>query len=213
MPKSQLIDPKKVRKSGVISFQDIPVNQYKTPFEDEVKGLGADALLGICRDMMILREFETMLSLIKTTGEYNGIKYDHPGPAHLSVGQEASSVGQAFTLEVDDFIFGSHRSHGEILAKGLSAISKINDKALSEIMNTYLDGAILRVVEKGGQKSAKDLAIDYLIYGARRDFRTLHGIQQGPRRVDARFLYAVRHLPEQRHRRRLGRHYRGRGAL
>jgi 2-oxoisovalerate dehydrogenase E1 component len=166
MPKSQLIDPKKVRKSGVISFQDIPVNQYKTPFEDEVKGLGADALLGICRDMMIIREFETMLSLIKTTGEYNGVKYDHPGPAHLSVGQEASSVGQAFTLEVDDFIFGSHRSHGEILAKGLSAISKINDKALSEIMNTYLDGAILRVVEKGGQKSAKDLAIDYLIYGA-----------------------------------------------
>ena len=69
--------------------------------------------------MVVIREFETMLNLIKTTNEYNGIPYNHPGPAHLSIGQEASAVGMAYTLEVDDYIFGSHRSHGEILAKGL----------------------------------------------------------------------------------------------
>jgi 2-oxoisovalerate dehydrogenase E1 component len=33
-------------------------------------------------------------------------------------------VGQAFHLTPDDHIFGSHRSHGEILAKGLSAIAQ-----------------------------------------------------------------------------------------
>ena len=35
-------------------------------------------------------------------------------PAHLSMGQEAAAVGQALTLDKDDLIFGSHRSHGEI---------------------------------------------------------------------------------------------------
>jgi 2-oxoisovalerate dehydrogenase E1 component len=165
MPKSQLIDPKKVRKSGNISFHDIPVNQYATPFAEEVKTLGAEALKRICRDMMIVREFETMLNLIKTTGEYNGVKYDHPGPAHLSIGQEASAVGQSFTLSVNDFIFGSHRSHGEILAKGLSTITQLGDKELMNIMESYFDGRILRVVEKRSHASAKELAIDYLLYG------------------------------------------------
>ena len=69
--------------------------------------------------MVVIREFETMLNLIKIRGEYNDIPYDHPGPAHLSIGQEAAAVGMAYTLTVEDFIFGSHRSHGEILAKGL----------------------------------------------------------------------------------------------
>ena len=84
-----------------------------------------------------------MLNLIKTTGEYNGIKYNYPGPAHLSIGQEASAVGQAYLLDKDDFIFGSHRSHGEVLAKGLSAIEKMSDDELMEIMRTCSDGCLL----------------------------------------------------------------------
>ncbi len=42
--------------------------------------------------MVIIREFETMLNLIKTRNEYNGVEYNHPGPAHLSIGQEAAAV-------------------------------------------------------------------------------------------------------------------------
>jgi 2-oxoisovalerate dehydrogenase E1 component len=166
MPKSQLIAPGKIRKSGAVMFRDIPVNQYKTPFGDEVKNFGAASLLRICRDMMIIREFETMLNLIKTTNEYNGIRYDHPGPAHLSVGQEAAAVGQAFVLGTDDFIFGSHRSHGEILAKGLSAIAQLDEPKLADIMKSYLDGAILRAVETGARKPVRELAVDFLVYGA-----------------------------------------------
>ena len=72
-----------------------------------------------------------------------GIEYNHRGPAHLSIGQEASAVGQAFLLDVDDHIFGSHRSHGEILAKGLSAIEKLDDDTLLlALMQGYMDGAI-----------------------------------------------------------------------
>jgi 2-oxoisovalerate dehydrogenase E1 component len=117
--------------------------------------------------MAIIREFESMLTSIKTTNEYNGIQYNHPGPAHLSLGQEASSVGQAYILDKDDYIFGSHRSHGEILAKGLSAIEKLSDKELLEIMEGFFGGSILRAVE-GKQKdknNVKELAVDFLIYG------------------------------------------------
>ena len=165
MPKSQMIDPKVVRKAAKISFKEIPVNQYKTPLKEEAAHLGKDALLHIFRDMAIIREFENMLNLIKTTGKYKDIEYNHGGPAHLSIGQEASSVGQAFTLDIDDYIFGSHRSHGEILAKGLSAIEKISDKALSAIMETFFNGRILKIVEKKHKGSVKQTGIDFLLYG------------------------------------------------
>jgi 2-oxoisovalerate dehydrogenase E1 component len=130
MPKSQFIDPKEVRKSGKITFKDIPVNQYNKTIEDEKENYTKEDFLRIFRDMAIIREFETMINAIKTTGEYNGIEYNHPGPAHLSLGQEASAVGQAYLLDKDDFIFGSHRSHGEVIAKGLSAIQKFGNVSL-----------------------------------------------------------------------------------
>ncbi len=167
MPKTQFIDPFEVRKSGWIKFSDIPVNQYNKTIEDEKANFSGEDFIRIYRDMAVIREFETMLNSIKTTNEYNGISYNHPGPAHLSLGQEASSVGQAYILDKDDYIFGSHRSHGEILAKGLSTVDKLEDKELLEIMENYFGGSILRVVE-GKQKnknSVKELAVDFLIYG------------------------------------------------
>lgn len=167
MPKTQFIDPAEVRKSDWIKFDDIPVNQYARSIEEEKESFSTEDFLRIYRDMAIIREFETMLNLIKTTNEYNGIQYNHPGPAHLSLGQEASAVGQAYLLDRDDYIFGSHRSHGEILAKGLSAIDKLSEKELLETMERFFDGAILKVVE-GKQKNkgdVRELARDFLIYG------------------------------------------------
>ena len=58
-------------------------------------------------------------------------------------------VGQCLTLGVEDFIFGSHRSHGEIIAKCLSAVAKLPEQKLTAIMETYMGGAPLRVVQKG----------------------------------------------------------------
>ena len=166
MPKSQNINPVEVRKPQFIEFGKIPVNQYKKTIEEEKKNYTSSDLMRIFRDMVIIREFETMLNLIKTKNEYNGINYNHPGPAHLSIGQEASAVGMAYNLNVHDFIFGSHRSHGEILAKGLSAIHKLEEETLYSIMNNYFGGNTLRVVEKGFQGEIKDLAIHFLLYGA-----------------------------------------------
>ncbi|MCB0185779.1 MAG: dehydrogenase, partial [Caldilineaceae bacterium] len=76
------------------------------------------------------------------------------------------AVGQCVALEPYDLIFGSHRSHGEILAKGLAAIAKLDEAALQRIMETYLDGAPLRVVERlAAYDSTHSMAIDYLLYG------------------------------------------------
>ena len=167
MPKSQFIDPNEVRKSGWITFKDIPVNQYQKTVKDEKDNFSKEELIRIYRDMLIIREFETMLNLIKTTGEYNGVEYNYPGPAHLSIGQESAAVGQSFILDKDDFIFGSHRSHGEIIAKGLSAIEKMTNDELMSVMEDFFDGAVLKVVEDRKRKNdtVKELAIDFIIYG------------------------------------------------
>ncbi len=166
MPKSLYIDPEVVRQPGKITFEDIPVNVYQKTVKDEVGNFTKEQLINIYRDMLTLREFETMINLIKTTGEYNGVAYNHPGPAHLSMGQEAAAVGQAFHLDANDFIFGSHRGHSDILAKGLSAIEKMSDEELMDIMKNFLDGKTLAVVEKQPHDTVKDLAIDFLLYGA-----------------------------------------------
>ncbi len=180
MPKTQFIDPVKARKKTEISFGTIPVNHYNKSIEEEKGNFSKEDLIRIYRDMVIIREFETMLNLIKTTFEYNGVKYNHPGPAHLSIGQEASAVGMAYNLDINDYIFGSHRSHGEIIAKGLSAIEKLDDKTLSQIMNDYFDGDIVKVVEKGQKGSVKELAVDFLLYGTLAEiFARKNGFNRG----------------------------------
>ena len=130
--------------------------------------------------MLLIREFESMINAIKIEGAYNGVPYNHPGPAHLSMGQEASAVGQAFNLDVDDFIFGSHRSHGEILAKGMSAIRKLDDDKLMAAMSEESGKAALGVVSGRGQSSVKELAEDFLLYGAMAEiFARKNGFNMG----------------------------------
>ncbi len=179
MTKELLLDPSELRKRSKITFKDIDVCAYSKTIEEEKKIFTKEEFVRIYRDMAIIREFESMLNAIKTTGQYNSVDFVYPGPAHLSIGQEASAVGQAFTLTIDDFIFGSHRSHGEIIAKGLSAIEKLSDKELMKIMEEYFDGRILKIVQKD-QKTVKELAIDFLLYGTLAEvFSRETGFQRG----------------------------------
>ena len=166
MPKSQIVEPQEERRGGKLVCPDIPLNQYSRTSEDELESYGAEALLGIYEDMFLIREFETMLQEIKTQGIYQDIEYDHKGPAHLSIGQEAAAVGQSFLLSPEDHVFGSHRSHGEILAKGTSAIRKMGEKDLQTVMETFLEGDCLKVVEKESNGNVKELARDFLLYGS-----------------------------------------------
>src|SRR2546430_454832 len=166
MPKSIIIEPERVFSSDTIRFTDIPVNAYSKTVAEELAEYSAADFLNIWQDMCGIREFETILNEIKTKGAYKGVTYNHAGPAHLSIGQEAAAVGMAFSLGPDDHIFGSHRSHGEILAKGFSAIRSLTDAQLMDIMQSYRDGALLRPVEKGHTGSVQSLAVRFFIYGA-----------------------------------------------
>jgi 2-oxoisovalerate dehydrogenase E1 component len=165
MPKNQFIDPREVRKAGFIEFEKIPVNQYSKTIADERENFTDADFIRIYHDMAVIRNFEEMLNSIKISNEYNGIKYNHPGPAHLGIGQEAAAVGMAYTLNADDYIFGSHRSHAEILAKGLSAIAKLKEYKLLEIMRSFNNGATFKVIKKAFEGTTEELAIQFLIYG------------------------------------------------
>lgn len=175
MTKSLVVNPSDVRAASVITTPDIPVNAYEMNFAAEKKRFGNDGLSNMLYDMIVIRTFESMLNSIKTTGGWNGIEYNHKGPAHLSMGQEASSVGQAADLTADDYVFGSHRSHGEILAKSLSAARKMDAGKLSGIMSGFLDGDTLRHAEKVAHADEGDLAENFILFGtlgeifARRD--------------------------------------------
>jgi len=164
MPKSIFVDPKEVRKKGQITFADIPMNQYTDTMQQARSKFSDADLLGLFRDMYLIRAFESLLFDIKKYGEFRGVSFRYEGPLHLSLGQEASSVGQAFLLTADDLMFGSHRSHDEVLAKGLSAIRKMDDESLSAMMSSYDGGRILEKVRVADQ-SVAETAMDFLLYG------------------------------------------------
>ncbi len=166
MPKNLFVDPAETLAPGKITFEDIPVNTYNKTIAEERGRYSDDDLVRIYRDITVLREFESMLNQIKTQGLYNGIETTYPGPAHLSIGQEAACVGQAYLLDQNDFTFGSHRSHSEILAKALSCINKLSEQDLMTIMEGFLGGSALRATEKLGPVSdVKELAIRFILYG------------------------------------------------
>jgi len=175
MPKQIVVSPEAVRKPGVLEPRPIPLNQYRPDYAAEVARFGVDGLRQLWVDMVYIREFESMLNSFKTKGNWNGITYNHKGPAHLSVGQEAAAVGECASLEPEDQVFGSHRSHGEILAKCFSASRKLADTVLMGVMESCNGGETLRMAEKVPHAQVRDLSVSFILFGtlaeifARRD--------------------------------------------
>ena len=166
MTKSLIVDPSEVRAPGHVAFPDVPVNQYSFDLGTEVARHGEDGLVRMLHDMIVVRTFESMLDSIKKTGEWQGVAYNHKGPAHLGIGQESAYVGQSAVLTPDDFIFGSHRSHGEILAKCYSAMHQMDEGDLEAIMKGFLGGETLSYAERIDYKDTKDLTENFILFGA-----------------------------------------------
>ena len=165
MSKQIFIDPNERRKPSYETFKDIPVNQYQKRMAD-VRGEYTDEdLKNIYHDMIAIRTFETMMQDLRMTGKYHDIEYNYSGPAHLCIGQESAAVGQAFALDENDFIFGTHRGHGELIAKGLSTLRKLSDDQLKEIMRASGAGKQLAIVEKGFSGTTRQLAERFFMYG------------------------------------------------
>ena len=73
--------------------------------------LQADQRREAWRRMLSIRRFEQALPRRIAAGEI-------PGAVHSSIGQEAALVGACMALRDDDYITGTHRSHGHPIAKG-----------------------------------------------------------------------------------------------
>jgi acetoin:2,6-dichlorophenolindophenol oxidoreductase subunit alpha len=73
--------------------------------------VSAREMLRLYRTMVTVRKFETLAGELFAAGKI-------PGFIHLSIGQEASSVGVCSVLRPDDYIATTHRGHGHVIAKG-----------------------------------------------------------------------------------------------
>jgi acetoin:2,6-dichlorophenolindophenol oxidoreductase subunit alpha len=67
--------------------------------------------ISLLRSMIKIRCFEEKITEYKLNGKILG-------PAHCCTGQEAANVGACSALSVHDYIIGTHRSHGYMIAKG-----------------------------------------------------------------------------------------------
>ena len=72
---------------------------------------GKEEKLEILRKMLLIRAFE------EKAGELFRQKLIS-GFIHLSIGEEASSVGTCSVLRKDDYVASTHRGHGHMIAKG-----------------------------------------------------------------------------------------------
>ena len=70
-----------------------------------------DFLVGLYRDMLRIRLIEEEIE-----GRYH--QDQMKTPIHLVIGQEATAVGSAAALALEDLLYASHRTHGNYLAKG-----------------------------------------------------------------------------------------------
>jgi acetoin:2,6-dichlorophenolindophenol oxidoreductase subunit alpha len=75
-----------------------------------VLALTRDLSLEAYRRMVRIRRFEEEAMRRAMAGEFSGM--------HSSSGQEAAIVGACLTLRDDDYITGTHRSHGHPIGKG-----------------------------------------------------------------------------------------------
>jgi TPP-dependent pyruvate/acetoin dehydrogenase alpha subunit len=71
-----------------------------------------EPLLAFYEQLLRVRRCEERLATLFAGGEV-------PGFIHLSIGQEAVSVGVMSALRVDDTIASTHRGHGHAIAKGV----------------------------------------------------------------------------------------------
>src|ERR1700730_18761071 len=74
------------------------------------------------RRMVRIRRFEEEGTRLYTAGKM-------PGAYHASIGQEAAIVGACMALRDDDYITGTHRSHGHPIGKGAKL-----DALMAELM-------------------------------------------------------------------------------
>jgi len=78
---------------------------------DDSEGFGSATMERLYRSLRRIRRVEEEIARVYPSDKIKS-------PVHLSIGQEAVSVGVCATLRPDDIVFGTYRSHALYLAKG-----------------------------------------------------------------------------------------------
>jgi dihydrolipoamide dehydrogenase len=89
-----------------------PTPSAITPKSLELKKDNRDFLLGMHRQMQLIRRFEE-----RAQEQYTKAKIG--GYCHLNIGEEATVVGGILALKPADWIFTSYREHGHAIARGV----------------------------------------------------------------------------------------------
>ena len=84
------------------------------PEPKDLSGYPVNLLSDMYHRMYLIRHFEQKVNELFLKGIM-------PGTIHLSLGQEATTVGACLALRSDDVITLTHRGHGQALAKGIKA--------------------------------------------------------------------------------------------
>ena len=166
MTQSLPINPGTVRERDLLQIEPIEINRYAGTVAEERGRYGDHRLVTLLESMTLIREVETMLFSIKRGDDYRGVAFHYGGPAHLSIGQEAAAAGQALALTRADHTFGSHRSHGEIIARGIEGIEQSPEDELEELMASYQSGRIAAAVEEQSRgRDVRSRARTFFLYG------------------------------------------------
>ena len=118
----------------IINCGTIKAYEYDKNLKLELKNktITKELAIAILEDMMSIREFEEMIVKLRS-GAYPACpKYDYRGPTHVSIGQEATSVGSCVGIAPDDAITSTHRGHGDSIAKGCVAIRAMTVEQLKK---------------------------------------------------------------------------------
>ncbi|MCU1489058.1 MAG: dehydrogenase component [Acidimicrobiaceae bacterium] len=81
---------------------------------NELDGISDEEGRSWLRTMMLIRRFEERAEQLTTRGKV-------PGGVHPAVGQEATAVGVASVLTLEDTVSAPHRGHHHAIAKGITA--------------------------------------------------------------------------------------------
>lgn len=92
--------------------QSVRSTMTSTPFSRAREQLGADQMVELYRQMMLIRRFEEKCQEMYTRSKIGGF-------LHLYVGEEATGVGAISNLQPQDHIFTHYRDHGHAIARGL----------------------------------------------------------------------------------------------
>jgi pyruvate dehydrogenase E1 component alpha subunit len=84
--------------------------------KDRLSGLDKETLIGLYRQMLLIRRFEEKSAEAYSSGKIGGF-------CHLYIGQEAVAVGAISAIRKDDYVLTSYREHGHAIAKGMSCDS------------------------------------------------------------------------------------------